>query len=319
MKPDGWRRLAALAACVLISTLIVVAPDPDDSLRSAIALHDFGHVIAFAVVTALLLVAQPARNHAGILPRVRGAGLAASGALLLGIVVELAQGLNGGVADPWDVLRDAGGALFVAVLWIAGDAGLPAVARLGLTGTAILVLGAFTLPPVAALQDEARARTEFPVLASFESERELSRLLIEAGSSERLVSIADSEGRPAAGLALRLPAGKYPGVALRYFPRDWRGLRALQLLLVNPGPVPQEIWIRIDDADYDYRLDMADRYSGSFVLSPGANRIEIPLADVAKAPRGRRFDLGRVQLLLVHAVDLTEPREIILGPIVLAR
>lgn len=319
MNPSGWRRLAALVACALISTLIIVAPDPDDSLRSAIALHDFGHVIAFAVVTALLLVSRPAPDRAGILPRMRAAGLAASGALLLGIVVELAQALIGGVSDPWDVLRDAGGAVCAAVLWIAGDTGLRAGARLGLAGAAILVLGAFTLPLVAALEDEARARKEFPVLASFESERDLSRLRIDAGSSEKLISTADGEGRPVAGLALHLPPGKYPGVALRYFPRDWRGLRALQLLLVNPAPVSQEIWIRIDDADYDYRLDMADRYTRSFVLSPGANRIEILLADVASAPRGRRFDLGQVQLLLVYAVDLTEPREIIVGPIVLAR
>jgi hypothetical protein len=77
--------------------------------------------------------------------------------------------------------------------------------------------------------------------------------------------------------------------------------------------------VRIDDAEYDYRLDMGDRYNRSFVLSPGANRIEIPLADVAAAPRSRRFDLGRVRSLLVYAVDLTRPREIIIGPIVLVR
>ena len=93
----------------------------------------------------------------------------------------------------------------------------------------------------------------------------------------------------------------------------------MRLLLVNPEALPYEMAVRIDDAGYDYKLDLDDRYNRSFVLSPGVNRIEIPLADVASAPRSRRFDLGQVRSLLVYAVDLPQPREIIIGPIVLVR
>jgi hypothetical protein len=116
-----------------------------------------------------------------------------------------------------------------------------------------------------------------------------------------------------------LPPGRYPGFELSYFPRDWRGARVLRLLIVNPEPAPLELNVRVDDAQYDYHLDLADRYDRAFPLLPGANRIEIPLSDVAAAPRGRRFDLGRVRTLLVYAVDLGQPREIIVGPIELIR
>jgi hypothetical protein len=62
---------------------------------------------------------------------------------------------------------------------------------------------------------------------------------------------------------------------------------------------------------------MDDRYNRAFPLSPGANRIEIPLSDIASAQRDRQFDLGRVHSLLVFAVDLKQPRSIIIGPITL--
>ncbi len=160
---------------------------------------------------------------------------------------------------------------------------------------------------MAALTDEALARAQFPLLASFERERELSRFEFGADRSATLTWTLDGEGRRTPALRVDLPAGKYPGFALSYFPRDWRRMRALQLLLVNPEPTPFEITVRIDDADYDYKLDVADRYNRSFLLTAGANRIDIPLADVAAAPRDRRLDLGRVQSVLVYAVDLAQP------------
>ncbi len=319
MGPVGMWRAAALATSAVIAALVIGAPDPDASLRSAIALHDFGHVIAFGLVTALFSFALPARYHQGFLPRAQAAGLAASAAIVLGVAVELAQAVSGGNGDLWDVLRDAGGAFFVAIILAARDPALSARARTALAVVAILVLGPFTFPLLAALYDEALARAQFPILASFESARELSRFQFGEDYNARLVSTLDDEGRPTSAVQLSLPPGKYPGVVLSYFPGDWRGLRALRLLLVNREPVPYEMVVRIDDAGYDYKLDMDDRYTRSFVLSPGANRLEIPLADVATAPRGRRFDLGQVRSLLVYAVDLARPREIIIGPIVLVR
>jgi hypothetical protein len=314
-----WRS-AALASCVVIAAVIIGAPDPGASSRSAIALHDLGHVIAFGLVTALFSFALPARDHPGFPgTTTRTASLAAGAAIGLGVMVELAQVVSGGTGDPWDVLRDAGGALFVALTLVARDPARSLRARAALMVAAILILGPFTFPLVAALHDEALARSRFPVLASFETARELARFRIGEDYNARLVSTLDDEGQPASALQLTLPPGKYPGVSLRYFPGDWRGFRTLRLLLVNLDPVPYEMAVRIDDAAYDYRLDLDDRYNQSFVLSPGANRIEIPLADVATAPRGRRFDLARVRNLLVYAVDLERSREIIVGPIVLDR
>jgi hypothetical protein len=243
--------------------------------------------------------------------------LAAGAALALGAGVELAQAATGRNGDPWDVLRNAGGALGAALLLAVRDPGFSGAVRAALAGAAMAILIACACPLLAALHDESRARAQFPVLASFETASELSRFSFGEGMSPRIVPITDEEGRAAHGMRLRLPPGRYPGFELSYFPRDWRGARALRLLVSNPDTAPLELNVRMDDAAYDYRLDLADRYGRAFALLPGANRIEIPLSDVATAPRGRRFDLGRVQTLLVYAVDLAQPREIIVGPIVL--
>jgi hypothetical protein len=182
---------------------------------------------------------------------------------------------------------------------------------------ATVTLAAFAWPVAAALVDEARARAQFPVLASFEAAMELSRFEFTDGAQPRIVSLPDDAGRPVSGMRLRLPPGKYPGLVMQHFPEDWRGLRALRLLILNPEPAPIEISVRIDDGAYDYRLDLADRYNRAFLLPPGANRIDIALSEVAAAPRGRRFDLGHVRSLLLYAVDLHRPREIVIGPITL--
>ena len=283
------------------------------------AIHDFGHVVAFGLVTTLLASALNDRSSATLNSRVRAICLAASAALALGAAVELAQAASGLHWDPWDVVRDVGGAFSAALILIALDRTISRSARAGLAGAAIVVIVVFSYPVFAALDDEARAHAQFPVLASFANTKELSRFHFGRGTQPEIVQVADHEGRTVSAMQLHLPPGRYPGFVLRHFPADWKGMRALQLLIVIPEPMPLEMTVRIDDADYDYRLDLDDRYNRSFPLSPGLNRIEIPLSDVAAAPRGRTFDLRRVQSLLIYAVDLEQPRRLIIGPISLMR
>jgi hypothetical protein len=311
-----WRWMA-LATCALVAGVIVVAPDPDSRLRSALAVHDLGHVVAFGLVAALFAFLSSARSRPTLPARVAAFWLAAGAALALGAAVEAAQAVSGRNGDPWDVVRDGAGALCVAWLLVASDPAISARARTAAAGVAMVTVAAFAYPTAAALADEARARAQFPVLASFETAMELSRFEFTHGAKPRIVPARDDEDRPVSGVRLRLPPGKYPGLVLGHFPEDWSGLRALRLLILNPEPTPIEISVRIDDAAYDYRLDLADRYNRAFLLPPGANRIDILLSEVAAAPRGRRFDLGHVRSLLLYAVDLERPREIVIGPITL--
>lgn len=236
---------------------------------------------------------------------------------MLGTIVELAQAMNGLHGDLWDVVRDGGGALSAALVLIGLDSAPPARARAAFACAAIFILAVFTYPVFAALNDEARARAQFPVLAAFETTQEFTRFQFWKGVEPRIVRTTDDERRSVSAVQLHLPPGKFPGFELRYLPRDWRGMRALELLIVNPESTLTHITVRIDDVEY--RPHLEDRYNRSFPLSRGINRIEIPLSDVAAAPRDRQFDLGRVHALLVYAVDLKQPQSVIIGPISLLR
>ena len=207
----------------------------------------------------------------------------------------------------------------MALALTALDPAISNAPRAAFIGTAAVILIAAAIPMLSALDDEARARAQFPILVSFENPTELSRFRFLEKKDPEIVSVKDADGRSVSAMQLHLPPRKYSGFALSYFPGDWRGMHALRLLMVNPEPTPLEITVRIDDADYDSRLDLDDRYNRSFPLSPGLNQIEIALSDIATAPRYRRFDLGRVRSLLVYAVDLKQPRRIIIGPIRLLR
>lgn len=210
-------------------------------------------------------------------------------------------------------MRDAVGSLTAALVVVAWQASVSS--RAILVVTAIATVLPFTFPTVAAWSDEIIARSQFPVLASFESVREMSRFEFEREWDVTLTVAMDGGSRRVPAVRFHLPPGQYPGFVLRYFPRDWRGMRTLSLLLVNTESTPLEMMVRIDDVHYRYYYD--DRYNRSFVLVPGPNRIEIPLAEVATAPRGRTFDLAQVYTVIVYAIDLAQPREILVGPIAL--
>jgi len=308
----AWR-WAALVACVTLAAVTLSAPGPDINLRSAIALHDFGHVVAFGLVTALLTLTLGARPRPTVAARIRAICVAAGAALGLGAAVELAQAVSGSHGDPWDVLRDGAGALSAALILVALDPRISSRGRMSVGALASVALTTLAYPVFAALEDEARAKNQFPVLANFETAGELSRFHLGEGARPTVVRITDDEGQSVSAMQLHWPAARYPGLELRYFPRDWRGMHALKLIVVNPEPTPIEITVRIDDIEY--RSNLLDRYNRAFALSPGLNRIEIPLSDVEFAPRDRRLDLGRVHAVLVFAVNLDQPRRMIIGPI----
>lgn len=301
----------------LICAVVVLAPGPDRSLRSAVAIHDFGHVVAFGLVAVLLAIALSSHSRPTPRRRVATACVAALASVLLGAAVEYLQGILGGNADVWDIVRDAGGAAAAALLLIATSPGFAARTSIAISSIAAAIVLAFTSPAVIALRDEARARTQFPALASFERTGELARFGFNSGATGRIVATTNAAGSAIAGLELHLPPGSYPGVSLDYFPRDWSDMRALRLLIVNPAATPLDITVRIDDAQHDQRYE--DRFNRAFPIQPGMNQIEIPLADVRAAPRDRELDLTRVASLMVFAVDLAWPREIVIGPVVLVR
>ena len=104
--------------------------------------------------------------------------------------------------------------------------------------------------------------------------------------------------------------GSAPGLRLAYFPRDWRGFSSLAFACHNPSSRPLKLTVRIDDRLHDETYE--DRFNLDLELAPGETRVQIPLADVARAPRGRSMDLENVRSVVVFRYRLEEPRELFL-------
>jgi len=299
----GGRRWLALAAMTAAVAIAVFTPDRASHFRSADRFHDFLHVPGLGLVAVLLLAAFPAFAKVDGVRRAWRLLAAFGATVAVGVLVELLQAFVGRRLSGGDILRDAAGA--AAAVLVAGSRG-PGVrsrARWLLRTVAVLLVGAFTLPTIGALLDERRARRQFPVLAEFGRVEELDRFeWVDATPSSPEPSTRGS------GVKVTLWPAPYPGFALEYFPRDWRGYRDLVFAATNPSAEPLPITIRVDDLHHNHRY--TDRFNARYVLSPGRNEIRVPLAALELAPSGRRMDLSRIHEVIVFSANLRVPREL---------
>ncbi len=295
----------AVAICFLVA---VFAPGPSPYYRSLMSLHDFLHVPGFVVVTWALLFGWP--ELAKTRPRrLLHLAVVAAVSMAVGVAVEAAQAATGGSFDPGDVMRDAGGTAIGVLLamvrwpeWVAG-------ARWVLGAGAVAVLSWFLVPPLSDLADEVRAWRQFPVLADFGAASELERF---GHSEESRAAIEPVDGGQHA-LRLTLLPGAYPGIAFDYFPCDWRGWRRLVITCSNPDGRPLPLTVRIHDRQHNQ--EYTDRYNRTFQVPPGRSEIDIPLSEVAAAPRGRTLDLARVAGVVVFSGGLRERRTLLIDDI----
>ncbi|MBI5014654.1 MAG: hypothetical protein HZB55_04085 [Deltaproteobacteria bacterium] len=303
-----------LGAVVLIGTILLFAggPGPEAS-RSAGRLWDLGHVVLF--FSAVQWVLRSSGRGRAMDPARRGA-LVLLAAVAFGAATELLQAAVGGDAEWGDLARDVLGAA-AGLTFFSPAPFLPSRAlRRSLRTLVLLLLAAASAPAAAALWDEASARRAFPVLSDLEGPFELSRW---TGSARLSVSEGVSRsGRQS--LRLDLGTEEYSGAFLRHFPGDWRGYRALRFRLYNPASAPLALTCRVHDEEHQ-QGDQAseDRFNTRIVAHRGWTDVEIPLAVVQAAPKGRFLDLGRIRGVRFFATRLEAPRTLYLDALRLER
>jgi hypothetical protein len=232
--------------------------------------------------------------------------------LVAGTATEGTQSLLGGDASIGDLLRDMAGGV-IALSWLSPSSTvLPVrVRRAARTFAAILLLVA-CLPLAAALSDEEIARLQFPVLGNFETPFEACRW--DGGARFSVDCSVARHGK--ASLRVDMDTSLYSGVALVYFPRNWRGYHFLSLEAFNPSPEEIDITCRIHDLRHEEgEQRYEDRFNKAFRLRPGWNHIRVDLEEVARAPAGRMLDLGTIRAVGIFATRLSTPRTIFLDHI----
>ncbi len=302
--------LALYALMLAVGTFYLFYSGPDYSAsRSIKQWWNLGHIGYFFILVFLLYRFPPLARLS--LPMQWLVLLLFS--LLLGTAIELLQYGTSRDPDLGDISRDMAGTL-LGLAWHPGLKAVAARVRMWIRVLAVWVLVLHLLPLAIALTDEYLARQQFPLLSGFETPFELDRWV---GRSQRqVVKLVD--GRPA--MQIDLPAGRYPGAKLEYFPADWRGLQSLNLELFNPQSSPLRITLRVHDWLHEQgptRYATRDRFNRSYRLKPGWNKISVSLAQIEHAPRGRLMDLSNIRDITFFVGRLRQPKRLLLQRIYL--
>ena len=291
-----------------LAVLFFVGGPGFHSPRSLSSVWDLGHIAAFSLWSFLLLQWKTVEKSSQSLQwRI----LLAFG-LFFGGITEGIQSLIGGDASCGDLLRDMLGVLITLSWFTPASERLSSGARRTVKSVSVSLVLIACIPLMVSVSDELLARARFPVLSDFETPFEKDRWEGEARFSiDRAVA---HQGK--ASLRVEMDTAQYSGVALVYFPRDWKGYRYLFMEILNPLPGRIDVTCRIHDGEHEkgeQRYD--DRYNQVFHLLPGWNSLRIDLGDVLRAPVGRRMDLRNIRAVGVFSSRLPAPRTVFIDSV----
>ncbi len=296
------RPLALVGVLALTPLLFFGGPDWIAAYLST-SVWNLGHIALFALITLAL---HPWRWLRGV--RLWLAATVA--ALVVGLAIEAVQSQLGREADGQDLLRNLIG-VWLVLAWRP----LLASHKIGRVKPPMLILAAIS----ALLLVFELGKTGVATAQQLELDRLLPRLYDFSHTDPspfwqgRLASSPDHGAADSPSLRIELGTERFSGVSLNRLPADWRRFDTLSVSLFNPGSEPLPLTLRINDLKHE-RGDnaYADRYNTSLLLQPGPNRFELPLSEVAGAPRQRAMDMGRIHRVMLFAVNLPEPRVVYL-------
>ncbi len=301
-----WRRWFVVALLGIFPFFFIGGSGYDDP-RSIKEAWNLGHFLYFGMLVLVLDSYWCARNLSLIFRF--SAGFAA--VIFLGLGIELIQ-LN--LADrffSWsDVVRDLSGGA-TALLCKEGWRRPPRQSIVCWFVAIVLVVYGF-IPFGTALADEYRSYRDFPLLAGFESEGELSRWSV---GWLGLDMVASPRVQGSYAGKITFTTDKYSGLSLQYFPGDWSGRRGLAFSVFNPG---QEIILHYRVHDYlhrGYRQTYGNRFNGRSVLEPGWNEVVIPMTDIIAGPKDRKMDVTKIRGFGIFVMQQAERRVLYLDDV----
>jgi hypothetical protein len=149
--------------------------------------------------------------------------------------------------------------------------------------------------------------------SDFERDGDLDLVPWECRTLFRLVPDHATSGRSC--LELRLfpaPPGapdNYPGITFEEFDPRWSRHRVFAFDAYNPSGETVPLQLRIDDRE---EPPYGDRFDRTIPLAPGANRVRIPLSELAAPRTGRPLELDRIRQVILFLDRPRAPRTLYL-------
>ena len=286
------------------------------SPQSYKAAWDLGHIFFFCVVTILFyqyLIQR--KRHWHDLQHLTMMFLVV---LALGFLVELLQMYSSHRSpDVYDVLRNQLGCLVGYTLMGLKYRAKRAGWWLKVLRCFVCISLCFAFWPFArSIVDERIAQKQFPVLADFETPFERLRWM----NPRQLVVQEDIVRHGKRAAQVQLTTATYSGTFLFYFPNNWHGYSMLHFSVYNPLEKSFELHCRIHDTKHKKSgLAFSDRFHRKFIVHQGWNDLQVPLADVKRAPQLRNMDMDHIENLGFFVVRQPESRRMYLDHIYLSR
>lgn len=273
--------------------------------------ENFGHAPLFGCVSLVLLYLIQAIAGRWIKQPIVFYVLAFVAATGLGGLSELWQHFNARDAEIADVISDMIGSVSFLGLWWSFDrsahSGIawsrPRIWALRLAAAAILLI-----PAAPALRWAAvvlHRNSILPRLGAFDSP--LERKLFETRDARLVAVPPPAEWTPSpqgkVGLVTFYPA-TYPSLLFTYVYPRWEGYQSLAFDVFSDNDSTVDMAFRIYDAGSSGSYP--DRFNDIFKITPGLNRIDLPLDTIKLTTSGREMNLGHTAGIIVF---LIEPKE----------
>jgi len=308
------RKVFALIPIAALMAVLFFVGGPDYySSRSYKHFWDLGHILFFAIIAYIILALCQRLSNQSLW---RQCAWIYGMTLCLGLIVEFGQSGLGRSTSFGDLIRNFVGASLVLYFRNPSRKSIPKPMPRILKIITIAATVICALPLAVSLTDEWIAESQFPVLADFDTPFEIYRW---SGNTEFDINNNISfHGK--SSLKVHLNTSKYSGVALKYFPPDWRGYNAIKFCIYNPSSAPLKITCRIHDSLHIRGQELyEDRFNHSYVITAGWNQITIDLGKVFQAPKNRRMITSKIQGFEIFAMQLLKPRVIYMDYIRLSK
>ena len=274
-------------------------PLPASDTYAARAIENAGHTPLFLAGTLFILsiLRHDLRMDGARLYAL--AGFIGAGA---GIASEAIQKPLKRDASWEDVIADCVGALVALAVFALYDRwrrlGAPARAALLLIVAGCVVV--YVAPIVSMVRAYLHRDGQFPVLASFDSNAELS-WMVSFGLSREIRDGA---------LDVSFEAEHYPGVSFYEPVPDWSRYHTLVIDAENPDADVLHFGVRVHD--FGHGREFSDRFNRRLELAPGARQqLRIPLEEIRHAPRNRLMNMAQISnltLFRIHGPGATHLR-----------
>lgn len=265
---------------------------------------DAGHLVLFALLSYSYFNLNSKINHS-ILYKIVFTTLFS---LLIGTAIELVQLLLHREFSKGDIINDLLGAYIglLGLLIFNKEHSQKLKASAIILVIFCLAIGLRNMEKH--LLDEFNMRQQFPMLASFETDLEMSRwennLTVLSRSRDFIKTGSHS-------LKVSFLPGRYPNISLEHFKNDWSGYRAINYSIYNPSQITQSFAMKVYDKIHTRRgRDYNDRFNHPISIAPGWNTFTIPLKDIISAPKSRSMNIRQIKGFSLFTDRLEKPSTI---------